>query len=241
MKTYKDFETRSELIEYLNLYQPNADVKDFVKLTNISVSNYTLELQQIKTNIDEIQKTWNTQSINDIEKSVSTKGPKQLDIMQAQRREKIQAGYHPDQPQYRINNCGATSYFKQFAEEIGLKNSLARFHVQFPGEVTAWHTDIFSPAHEFLDEDVQDFDDESVGKDKNIRRILIALEDWSVGQFFLFGKTMWTEWAAGDVVSWNYGVPHGTANMGYFPRISVSITGKITDKFIEINDEARKL
>ncbi len=241
MKTYKDFETRSELIEYLHLYQPNSNVKDFVKLTNIPVSNYATELHQIKTHIDKIQKDWNTQSINDIEKSVSTKGSKQLDIMQGQRKEKIQAGYHPDQPQYRVNNCNADSYFKQFAKEIGLRNSLARFHVQFPGEVTAWHTDIFSPAHEFLDESAQDVKDELVGRDKNIRRVLIALEDWAVGHIFLFGKTMWSEWSAGDVISWNYGVPHGTANVGYLPRISVSITGQITDKFIEINDEARKL
>jgi hypothetical protein len=241
MKTYKDFKTRSELVEYLNLYQPNSEIKDFVKLTNISVHNYVSELQQIKTDINEIQKTWNNQSLNQIEKSVATKGSKQLDIMQGQRTEKIQAGYHPDQPQYRINNCGANSYFKQFAENIGLKNSLARFHVQFPGEVTAWHTDIFSPSHEFLGNDSQDLEDELVGKDRGIRRVLIALEDWSIGQFFLFGKTMWSDWHAGDVVSWNYGVPHGTANMGYLPRISVSITGQISDKFTKLNEDARKL
>jgi hypothetical protein len=197
MKTYKDFKTRTEFVEYLNLYNPHANIKDFVNLTNIPAHNYATELEQIQTQLNQIQETWNNQSINQIAKSVALKGSKQLDIMEGQRKEKMQAGYHPDQPQYRVQNCGVDSYFKQFADEIGLKNSLARFHVQFPGEVTAWHTDIFSPAHEFLD---QDLDDESIGKDNNIRRVLIALEDWKVGHFFMFGKTVWTDWVAGDVI-----------------------------------------
>lgn len=241
MKTYKDFETRSQFIEYLGLYNKDLVTRtDFVKISSISPMNYTQELRAILDEIEIIRYSWNNQSIRQIEESVSKKGSRQLDIMKGQKEEKLRAGYRHDQPMYRVRNCGNQSYFSEFAKEIGLENSLARYHVQFPGEVTSWHTDIYSPAHEFLSELAEEQSDESVGKDKNIRRILIALEDWQWGHFLQFGMTSWINWSAGDVIYWDYGVPHGGANMGYVPRISVSITGKITDRFMEICENARR-
>jgi hypothetical protein len=241
-KTFRDFDTRSQFIEYLGLYPKRpADYKDFVKIHTIPVEHFQSELQDILANINVVEKTWNDQSINAIERSVAKKGQRQLDIMQAQRREKLQAGYAPDQPMYRIKNCGADSVFSALAQHLGLDHGLARYHVQFPGEVTAWHTDIFSPSHEFLADDADPMDDASVGKDNNIRRVLIALQPWQQGHMMQFGRTFWFDWRAGDVISWDYGVPHGSANMGYQPRISVSITGKITDRFIALNHDARKI
>jgi hypothetical protein len=142
---------------------------------------------------------------------------------------------------YRVKNCGPNSYFTQLAEEIGLKQGFARYHLQFPGEVTAWHTDIFSPAHEFLAAGSEDIADQEVGLDRNIRRIIIALEDWDWGHILVFGKTPWINWNAGDVIFWEYGVPHGAANMAYKPRMSVSITGISTDKFKEVCNHARTI
>lgn len=241
-KTYRDFDTRSQFIDYLNLYpRHSSDYKDFVKIDNFPAEHFQSELQDILANIHLVEKTWNNQSINDIEKSVSKKSQRQLDIMKGQRQEKLQAGYAPEQPMYRIHNCSPDSVFLKFAEHLGLEHSLARYHVQFPGEVTAWHTDIFSPSHEFLADDTDHMDEASVGKDKNIRRVLIALQSWQPGHMMQFGKTFWIDWYPGDVISWEYGVPHGSANMGYQPRISVSITGKVTDKFVELNADARRL
>jgi hypothetical protein len=240
MKTFRDFETRSEFINYLGLYQKNVNgVPDFHKIANVSLSDYQPELDQIHRDIETIRETWNDQSINQIEQSVSKKGQRQLEIMKGQKNEKLLAGYKSDDPMYRINNCGPDSFFTHLSKQLGLDQGLARYHVQFPGEVTAWHTDIFSPAHEFLDESAEDQNDESVGRDKNIRRILIALEDWKWGQFLQFGMTPWLDWKAGDIIYWNYGVAHGGANMGYVPRISVSITGKITDRFMDICHNAK--
>jgi len=242
IKTYRNFRTRNEFIDYLNLYPKHPTGRpDFVKLANIPPECYQQELEAILKNINHVKQDWNNQSINDIERSVAKKGQKQLDIMEAQRQEKLQAGYGLEQPMYRIKNCEPESYFNKFAEDIGLEYSQSRYHVQFPGEVTAWHTDIFSPTHEFLVDYDDDQDDEFVGKDKNIRRIMIALQPWQRGHFLQFGYTPWIDWSAGDVIGWDYGVPHGSANMGYEPRISVSITGKITDKFAALNNHARKL
>lgn len=239
MKTFNDFVTRTEFVNYLGLYKSNKSANDFIKIDSIQKENYDAELIKIHSDIELIQETWNNQSVNAIEKSVAKQGQRQLDIMQGQKTEKLLAGYKPDQPMYRVNNCSTDSYFYELADTLGLKNSLARYHVQFPGEVTAWHTDIFSPSHEFLNENQTDLSDESVGRDKNIRRLMIALEDWQPGQFLLFGNTPWLNWSAGDVIYWDYGVPHGSANMGYAPRVSVSITGQITDQFTKLCNHAR--
>jgi len=239
MKTFRDFDIRSEFIDYLGLYEKNANTgPDFHKIANVSQNDYQLELDHIYRDIETIKETWNNQSIDQIEQSVSKKGPRQLEIMKGQKEEKLRAGYKPNQPMYRIKNCGPDSFFTHLAKQIGLEQALARYHVQFPGEVTAWHTDIYSPAHEFLSESAEDQSDESIGQDKNIRRILIALEDWRWGQFLQFGMSPWFDWKAGDMIYWKYGVPHGGANMGYVPRISVSITGLITDKFMGICQNA---
>jgi len=231
MKTYKDFETRIEFIRYLDLYKPEIN-PDFVKIDQIDPTKYASDLEQILKNIDVVKDTWNNQSAYAIEQSVAKIGSKQLDIMQGQKIEKLRAGYKSNQAMFRVSNCSSDSYFQEFAQHIGLENSLARYHVQFPGEVTAWHTDIFSPSHEFL-KSYPNETEEDVGKDKNIRRIIIALQDWDWGHFLVFGHSPWQNWQAGQVIYWEYGVPHGSANMGYTPRISVSITGQASAKFSE--------
>jgi hypothetical protein len=242
MLTYKDFSTRTEFINHLGLYHNNrhSTSLDFLKILNVDPKDYQAELEEIYKNIEDIRDNWNNQSVEQIEQTVRKKGQRQIDIMQAQKEEKLQAGYHPSAAMYRVKNCGPNSYFTHLAEQIGLDQGLARFHLQFPGEVTAWHTDIFSPAHEFLigSEDVSD---QNVGLDRKIRRIIIALEDWDWGHILVFGKTPWINWNAGDVIFWDYGVPHGAANMGYKPRISVSITGVLTDKFVELCTNARTI
>lgn len=232
MLTYKDFDSRNDFIDYLGLYHKDrhSQIPDFRLIHRIDTDCYKSELQSLRHNLTNIKNSWNNQSIDHIEQSVARHGVKQLEIMQGQKKDKLRAGYDSEQPMYRIKNCDADSFFYQLADDLGLERPLARYHIQFPGEVTAWHTDIYSPAHEFLAPLVNDTD-ETVGQDKNIRRILIALEQWDWGQLFLFGKTPWVNWQAGDVVYWNYGVPHSAANTGYTPRISVSITGLISTRF----------
>ncbi len=232
MLTYKDFDSRTAFVEYLGLYHNNkkSKEKDFHIVDQIPLSAYHKELDKILLDIDIIRQNWNNQSIIDIEKSVAKQGEKQLDIMQGQKNDKLRAGYDPTRPMYRVKNCENDSFFYEYAKEIGLDRALARYHIQFPGEVTAWHTDIYSPVHEFLLPVIQDSDSD-IGKDKNVRRILIALQDWDWGQILLFGKTPWLNWNAGQTIYWNYGVPHSAANTSYTPRISVSITGLITKRF----------
>ena len=227
--SYTDFDSRLEFIKSLNLYHYDLEkTQSEFTIIKQSCSNFDSDLAEIKQNINTIRQDWNNQSVAHIEHTVAKLGEKQLSILAGQTNDKLQAGYSIDAPQYRVKKCSDASVFTSMGNLIGLEKSYARYHVQFPGEVTAFHTDIFNPTHEFLPALSHD---EPVGNDIGIRRVLIALEDWNWGHVMMFGASVWTQWKAGDMVYWSYGTPHCTSNMGYTPRISVSITGVATDKF----------
>jgi hypothetical protein len=233
MKTFRNFDSREKFVRSLDLwhYDPDSNSKNFFSISNFS--GFESELKNIHNNIDIVKSSWNDQSINQIEESVLKQQKLHLDVMQGQKNDKLNAGYDPVQPMYRIKVCPQDSVFYQIANNIGLEHSCARYHVQFPGEVTVFHTDIFSPAHEFLPASVCNPSEETIGQDLGIRRVLIALEDWNWGHVMMFGSSPWMQWKSGDLVYWEYGVPHCSANMGYTPRVSVSITGLATDKFYQ--------
>lgn len=233
MPTFRDYTSREEFVKSLGLwhYDKSLQKSEFTVLTR--VEGFYEELQWIKNNLKQIRDTWNDQSINQIENIVGAQDSRHLEIMQGQKNDKLHAGYKLDQPMYRIKQCDSTSVFYKIADALGLEHAHARYHVQFPGEVTVFHTDIYSPAHEFLPKFCHDIVDEKIGHDIGIRRVIIALEDWEFGQCLMFGADVWKQWQAGDVIYWPYGVPHCGANMGFIPRISASITGLATNKFRE--------
>lgn len=232
-KTYRDFDSREDFIRSLGLYHHDSTVapgKDFACIGKV-VSNYQSELNGILDNINIIKQSWHDQSISSIEKSVGRLGDRQIEIMAGQKKDKVKAGYDIDQPMFRVSKVPDNSIFLSIAQDLGLEHALGRYHVQFPGEVTAWHTDIFAPAQEFLPDFVKNVPDEQIGQDLGIRRIIVALEDWRWGQSMMFGTSVWHQWQAGDIVYWNYGMPHCAANAGYEPRVFVSITGLANEKF----------
>lgn len=233
MYTYEDFDSRAEFVKHLNLYHNNpwANQQDFIECKEFC-QGFDDDLAHIKNSLESIKQNWHNQSLEQIEQSVAVKGQLQLDIMAGQKHDKIKAGYNANAPQYRVNPCLPNSVFNTVAEDLGLINAFARYHVQFPGEVTVFHTDIFSPAHEFLPS-LDTTDKTVVGRDNGIRRVLISLEDWNWGHVMMFGTSVWKQWKAGTLIYWHYGVPHCAANMGFEPRISVSITGQVTQQFYD--------
>lgn len=64
-----------------------------------------------------------------------------------------------------------------------------------------------------------------------------------LGHYITFGNTPWTGWKAGDILYFDWLVPHGTANCGNTPRFSMFVTGFMTDEmrnWIQ-NDEFREI
>lgn len=233
-KTYKNFDSREEFVKSLGYWHYNKNlqpVNEFFKIGSVKI-DFKKELEEIKKNLDNIKLFWNNQSIETIRREVAkTKNSEfNLDVMSAQELDKLKAGYSVNKAMYHVKKVEPNSIWEKIGNQFGLDNPLIRFHVQFPGDITAWHTDIFAPHHELLPSNIN-LDENTVGKDLGVRRILIALDDWDWGQCFMFGAQTWSQWKAGDTIYWNFGTPHCAANMGFTPRISMSVTGLTTPFF----------
>jgi hypothetical protein len=106
---------------------------------------------------------------------------------------------------------------KAISDAFGLDDCMERIHVQKPGQL--WHLHIdklykWFPEHP-----------EKVG------RYFIQLTDWELGQFWEYGNYHWNHWKAGSVTTFDWqNMPHSTANAGYHTRVTLQLTGIITDK-----------
>ena len=106
--------------------------------------------------------------------------------------------------------------FKRLDLRFGMENSKMRLHVQHPGQVWNLHLD-----------KLQKWNPEDPDR---IMRIMVALTDWEPGHFFSYGNYVHTGWRAGDVTTFDWqNIPHATANAGHGPRLTLQLTGVVTD------------
>ncbi len=101
--------------------------------------------------------------------------------------------------------------------QFGLADCMARIHVQRPGEVWNLHID---KLQKWCPEDPS-----------RVGRYFIQLTDWQPGQFWEYGNYHWNQWRAGDVSTFDWAnIPHCTANAGHHLRLTLQLTGIITDQ-----------
>lgn len=109
-------------------------------------------------------------------------------------------------------NYQLTPELQRIADSFDLDNSMARLHVQWPGQVWNLHID---KLEKWMPEDPE-----------RVERYFIQLTDWQQGHFWSFGNYTWQNWRAGDVVTFDWlNVPHSTANAGHTPRVTLQVTG----------------
>jgi hypothetical protein len=63
------------------------------------------------------------------------------------------------------------------------------------------------------------------GQEHRIRRAIVFLEDWKPGHYSEIDGKAFVDWKAGDVLEWNYDLPHAAANIGLEDRYTLQITG----------------
>jgi hypothetical protein len=103
------------------------------------------------------------------------------------------------------------------ADAFALADSMARIHVQRPGEL--WHRHI---------DKLQKWSPEDPTQ---VLRVFVQLTDWQPGQFWEYGNYHWNQWLAGDVSTFDWAnMPHATANAGHAPRVTLQLTGVITER-----------
>ena len=103
------------------------------------------------------------------------------------------------------------------SDAFGLEDCMDRIHVQKPGQL--WHLHI-DKLYKWFPEDPS-----------RIGRYFVQLTDWQPGQFWEYGNYHWNQWRAGSVTSFDWkNLPHSTANAGFHPRVTLQLTGIITEK-----------
>jgi hypothetical protein len=104
---------------------------------------------------------------------------------------------------------------------------MERIHVQMPGEVWNLHLDK-------LEKWNPDYP-------SSVMRIQIALTDWEQGHFWSYGNYNHQQWRAGDVTTFDWrNLPHCTANAGHNPRVTLQLTGIITEKTTEFINRLKR-
>ena len=109
-------------------------------------------------------------------------------------------------------------FFLGYFAEQGWQNIGTSYYRMDTGTVLPVHGDLYKRYVELFD---------LQGKEQSIRRAIVFLEDWKSGHYFEINGNGITNWAAGDVISWNYDCPHMAANIGIDPRYTLQITGHV--------------
>jgi hypothetical protein len=128
-------------------------------------------------------------------------------------------GYGKD---YQIThlNWEITPNLKKISDLFGLSDCMERIHVQMPGEVWNLHLDKlekWNPEQPYT-----------------VMRIIIQLTDWEQGHFWSYGNYIHQQWQAGEVSTFDWhNLPHSTANAGHNPRVTLQLTGVVTEKTTE--------
>ena len=106
---------------------------------------------------------------------------------------------------------------QKISDLFGMQDCMNRVHVQMPGEVWNLHLDKlekWNPENPY-----------------NVKRIILQLTDWQMGHFWSYGNYVHKDWKAGDVSTFDWmNVPHSTANAGHSPRVTLQMTGIVTEK-----------
>ena len=113
------------------------------------------------------------------------------------------------------------------SDSFGLEDCMERIHVQMPGQL--WHLHI-DKLYKWFPEDPS-----------KVGRYFIQLTDWRPGQFWEYGNFHWNQWLAGDVTTFDWAnTPHSTANSGFDPRVTLQLTGIITDKTLAFLEQLKQ-
>jgi hypothetical protein len=167
-----------------------------------------------------VDSTWATRNKDKIPGELYSANLEQQDL--------IRAGADPDMEIFSRANAADVVMFKAIAEYLGIHDPSIKFHNQRTGQMLVTHIDNFAARDERDNSFIEtDFD----RNPRLVRRFAIMLSDWQLGQVFQLGNATWTQWKAGDCITWDWkDIPHSTCNMGWHDRPMLQITGRTTER-----------
>lgn len=168
--------------------------------------------------------TWSTRNKEKIPGELYTASAEEADL--------IAVGADPKMQIFSRAAADNEPQFQAMSDVLGIVDPMIKFHNQKTGQMLVYHIDNFAARTERensfkltpLDTDPE-----------QIRRFIIMLADWQPGQIWQIGNATWTQWRAGDCITWEWqDLPHATCNMGWWDRPLCQITGYVTDRTREI-------
>lgn len=105
-------------------------------------------------------------------------------------------------------------FVKRFENLFPYKNMTYNFYKMSQLEIMPEHVDHFQTYMKLFNQEY-----------KNVKRILVMLEDWKPGHYLEIAGIGFTKWIAGDYFEWDSDVPHAAANIGVDDRYTLQITG----------------
>lgn len=140
------------------------------------------------------------------------------------KKDNIKVGYteHNTQKYQLFNSDKIPNIFYKMADVSGLENYSVALFKQNPGQTNPWHFDTYQGVVNKYKKQGINLSDDDI---KNIKRYLIVLEDWNWGHFLQVGNNVLSQWRAGDIYTWDYGMYHTSGNVGQTPKITAHITG----------------
>lgn len=177
--------------------------------------------------------SWGTR--NNFNKDIAQQG---LYSATAEEQDLIRAGADPNQEVFNRTAAEDIEIFQKVSAWLGMDESMIKFHNQTTGQMLHTHIDNFAARPERENS----FKITEMDKNPNImRRFAVMLADWELGQIFQLGNANFTQWRAGDCITWEWqDMPHSTANMGWWDRPMLQITGYVTDRTREVIGGASK-
>ena len=168
--------------------------------------------------------TWSTRNKEKIPGELYTASAEEADL--------IRAGADPKMQIFSRVGADQEPQFQRMAEILGIDDPQIKFHNQKTGQMLVYHIDNFAARQERDNSfKVTDLDTNP----ESIRRMIIMLADWRPGQIWQIGNATWTQWQAGDCITWEWqDIPHATCNMGWWDRPLCQITGYVTDRTREL-------
>ncbi len=94
---------------------------------------------------------------------------------------------------------------------------------QYPGQFLPWHQDTYVGFRKEF----------NVPDDVEVTRYSLMLEDWHWGHYFLAGNSVLHQWKQGDFIQMPLTMHHTTCNGGIVPKLTMTITGTVTDEFLQ--------
>lgn len=178
-------------------------------------------------------RSWSTrknQTSNDKKEEIYSAKQEEFDL--------IKSGVDPKKEIFNRAPANDIAIFNAIGEWLGMDKTIINFHNQTTGQLMHTHIDVFSNRPERKNSfETAEMD---INPD-SMRTFIVMLADWQLGQIFQIGNANFTQWKSGDCITWEwYDMPHSTANMGWWDRPMLQITGYVTDKTRDVMGGASK-